>query len=124
MAGTGLIDQSAIQLGPDGNVPSIRALQRVSGTGTVEASNAVALNPGNFYTIQNATAEPVVFLLAKSSGLSNVVTATTGAIMPPWGSIDYFVTPRTKFIYAEALDGLSAFDLRIWQSDGNITEGP
>jgi len=122
MSGTGYIDQLAIQLGPDGNSPSIRPIQRIAGTGATEASNATAFQPGEWITIQNATGAQVVFLFAASPGLVGVVSPTTGGILPALGQQDYLITPRNRYVYVEAYDGVAAFDVRAWQSSGNPSE--
>lgn len=92
------------------------APQRITGTGTTEAANAVALDAGRFYIVKNVSASVVArFMGAQASGLSNVVNAATSPTLAAGQEYKFVATSQTRFIYAESASGV--YDLVVWAVD-------
>lgn len=119
MAGTGYLDQAAIVTLPAGWTGAAAPIlpQAISGTGATEATQLVALNRGRYYRLTNNTTVAVRYAGAQAAGLSNVVNNTLHPVLPGLSSVDFWATPDTLFVYAEAADGASAYALSVYEND-------
>lgn len=103
------VDAAAAVFGPT-------LLRRVllANTGTTESVNDYALPLREFVTVVvGATA--VRMSLQEKAGVSNAVTSTD-ILLPANGRIDFLVEDISRFIYVEAADGTSAYQVWIWPS--------
>jgi hypothetical protein len=91
-----------------------RVPQRLSGTGTTEASNAASMLPGKYATLVVGDT-PVRYALADEPGISNAV-ATTDIIIPANSSVTWTVGKFSRYAYVEAADGSSAYEAWVFQS--------
>lgn len=118
MSVTSYLNQAALQTLPAGwtGAAAPELPQLITGTGAVEAANAVALTPGRFYIVKNVSATVLArFAGAEASGLLNVVNATTSATLAAGQEYKFIAMPRSRFIYAESAAGV--YELVVWECD-------
>ena len=94
--------------------------QSISGTGATEESNERAFSKDRMHLLSvGSTAVRVMF--AKEKGLSNVVPASGGFIIPANQVYPFRAFESTRygstFVYVEAADGSSAFEVTVAQRE-------
>jgi hypothetical protein len=107
-------DDQADHLAPltDGAWP--RQEERLAGTGTTEDSNTAALANGARASLTvGAAALRVSF---RSTGGAATQVAVTAHIIPAYTTYSWLVENGSRFVYAEAADGVAAYEAWVWTS--------
>jgi hypothetical protein len=99
---------------PVGSAP--KGAQRLTGTGTTEATNSTSLTVGEMATFKN-TANPIRIVFLSATGGGSIV-ANTNCVIGPYERFDWLVQSTDAFVAIEAADSASAYEAFVWTSSG------
>ncbi len=93
--------------------------QYLTGTGTVEAHNTVALDSGVYATIK--VGEEAIRVTFRGAVGESARVATTDLILGAFERFDWVVRPgQTSVVYAQAADGAALYEAWVWSSSTKV----
>lgn len=99
----------------DVNAPGNRQVQRLAGTGTTEDSNSRPLIRGKVHVLY-VGAEAVRVRFSGTAALVGAVDPARDVVYGPWSQVPFVPeTDYSVYVYAEAADGVSAYECSIVQ---------
>lgn len=95
----------------DDSVPGNRVPQRLSGTGTTESKTSRRLTEGHLHLLMvGAAGVRVRFSSNGAIGAGTAVSNTRDVVYGPWTIVPFVPDVNSTFVYAEAADGVAAYE--------------
>lgn len=101
----------------DAGTPGHRAPQRLAGTGTTETQTVGKLRVGHMYVLYvGATGVRVRF--SSTGAVAASVSPTRDIVYGPWTAIPFVPDANSIYVYAEAADGVAAYECFVVSLQG------